>query len=75
MVLLDDNVNVVKNTHHTWHTTPIFEIHHDLHFFTSKPHYEFFEHHIDCHHTSVTMNLLMTKSSLQVKMFAPCVNL
>jgi hypothetical protein len=46
-----------------------------LHFFTSKPHYEFFEHHIDCHHTSVTMNLLMTKSSLQVKMFAPCVNL
>jgi hypothetical protein len=45
-----------------------------LHFFTSKPHYEFFEHRIDCHHTSV-MNLSMAKSSLQVKMFAPCANL
>jgi hypothetical protein len=32
MVLLDDNVNVVNNIHHTWYTTPILEIHHDLHF-------------------------------------------
>jgi hypothetical protein len=45
------NVNVVNNINHTWHTGPIFEIHHhNLHFLTNKPRYEFSERDINHHH-------------------------
>ncbi len=40
------NVSVINNSHHIWHTTLSFEIHHHrLHFFINKPHYKYLTPH------------------------------
>ncbi len=75
------NVVSIYNTHHTKHSTPIFEIQHDnLHLITHKLIYEFSKHCVDYHyhftqHIKTITKHPIIKNWIQVKMFTSCANL